>query len=637
MYDFSGYATKNDIVCSDGRVIKQDAFKHNDNDTVPLVWQHMHNTPENVLGHAVLENREDGVYARCKFNNTTAGKNAKELVEHGDINSLSIYANKLVQEGNNVIHGNIREVSLVLSGANPGALIDNVDIRHSDGVYHELDDEAIIYTGQSIKMEEFIEHKDDGGEDKKDKEEKEGDEETVGSIFDTLSEKQKEAVYYMITKAVEDNASLQQSDINGEEDSMNGNVFEQYGKHGKREDANTLSHSQIETIFKDAQRSGSLRESFMAHAQDYGIENIDYLFPDAKSVTPKPEMISRRMEWVSGVLSGVSKTPFSRIKSLAADITEDEARAKGYIKGNKKVEEVFKLLKRTTSPTTIYKKQKLDRDDIIDITDLDVVAWLKAEMRVMLDEEIARAILIGDGREVMDDDKINEENIRPIANDDDLYAHKVGLAPNVSGNTLIETILRTRKHYKGSGRPTFYTTDDILTDLLLLKDKMGRRLYATEAELAAALRVKEIVPVEPMEDVPNLLGIMVNLGDYKLGADKGGETSMFDDFDIDYNQYKYLIETRLSGALYKPKSALVFIRNEGTEVSPEDPTFNENTGVITIPDVNGVIYTIDGVEVGSGAQPAIGKGETVEVEAEPAEGYYFPHNTQVSWVFSRPE
>lgn len=630
-FDFSGYATKNDLKCADGRTIRRNAFKDNDGQTVPLVWQHMHNSPDNVLGHALLENRDDGVYAYCKLNDTPAGKNAKLLVQHGDITSLSIFANNLVQKGSDVVHGVIREVSLVLSGANPGALIDNLSIAHSDGSYTESEEEAIIYTGLEITTDE-IEHADKNQNESK----------TVQEIFDSLTEEQKNVVYAMLAQVIEDNIEhsdededdiLEHSNNKGG-NNMKRNVFDQ---DLNAEHPQTLSHDQIKAIVDDAIRYGSFRDSFLAHAEEYGIENIDFLFPDAKLVNNQPEWIKRDTSWVNAVLGGVKKTPFSRIKSIAADITADEARAKGYIKGNQKLEEVFPLLKRVTTPTTIYKKQKLDRDDIIDITDLDVVAWMKQEMRMMLDEEIARAILIGDGRQITDPDKINEENIRPIAHDVDLYSHKVNVAPNISGATLIETMIRNRKHYKGSGTPTLYTTNQILIDLLLVKDKIGRRLYNSKAELASALLVKDIVEVEVMETMPNLLGIFVNLNDYTLGADKGGQISMFDDFDIDFNQYKYLMETRISGALTKPKSALVFIRDEGIEVVPTEPTFNDATGVVTIPSKTGVQYFADGEPVSGGAMDPIAAGATVTITAEPKEGYYFPHNTLATWEFTRPE
>lgn len=565
-YDFSGYATKNDLQCADGRIIKKDAFKHNDGQTVPLVWQHSHNDPNNILGHAVLENREDGVYGYCVFNETDNAKNAKELVKHGDIQALSIHANRLKQQGKNVTHGVIREVSLVLAGANPGALIDNVYLNHGD-CSDILEDEAIIYTGTNIEKEgdsmpESLQHS-------------EGDtnsEESVQNIIDTMNEKQKNVMYYMVGQAIKgDDDSAEHADtleegdffiIDEEGNEVKHNIFDQedYVMEG-----GTLSHDEMQAIFEDAKKCGSLKDAVLEHAGTYGIDDIDVLFPDAKNVTPTPEMISRDMDWVKGVIGGVSPTPFSRIKSVAADITVETARAKGYVTGTMKKEEVFGLLKRVTTPTTIYKKQKLDRDDIIDITDLNVVSWLKAEMRLMLDEELARAILIGDGRDVSDEDKINEDNIRPVYKDADMYSHKVKIEPTATAEAKIETLIKARKHYKGTGRPTFYTTTDMLLELLLAKDSQGRRLYKSEAELTSDLRVHEIVEVEPMEgttrteltDTIELLGIMVNLQDYKLGTDKGGQVNMFDDFDIDYNQYKYLIETRCSGALIKPKSALV--------------------------------------------------------------------------------
>ena len=570
-FDFSGYATKNDLKCADGRTIRHNAFKENDGHTVPLVWQHIHNDPGNVLGHAVLENRDDGVYTFCKFNETPAGQNAKLLVQHGDITSLSIYANKLVQKGQDVIHGAIREVSLVLSGANPGALIDNLSISHSDGGYTDVDDEAIIYTGLPISEEE-LEHKDK--EEKKDM--SQNGSKTVQEVFDTLNEEQKNVVYAMLAQVTEDvehgyydeEDELEHDNLGGGYN-MKRNVFD---NDQNNEGGAVLNHSQIKAIFEDAQKTGSLKESMLAHAQTYGIEDIDILFPDAKTLTPTPDFISRRMGWVPGVINGTHHSPFSRIKSVHADITADEARAKGYVKASLKTEEVFGLIQRVTTPTTIYKKQKLDRDDIIDITDLDVVAWLKMEMRMMLDEELARAVLIGDGRDAGSPDKIKEEHIRPIYKDADMYAHKVTLDNEVDTDDIVEAIIRSRKHYKGSGNPVLYTTTDLLTDMLLSKDQMGRRLYSTEAELASTLRVSSIVEVEVMDGVTreddeelvdlDLLGIIVNLKDYNMGADKGGQVSMFDDFDIDYNQYKYLIETRCSGALTKPKSAIVIERRQ---------------------------------------------------------------------------
>ena len=571
-YDFSGWATKNNIKCSDGRTILRDAFKHNDGQTVPLVWNHQHNESANVLGHAVLENREEGVYAYCTFNDTEAGKNAKLLVEHGDVTALSIYANQLKQNGSNVMHGTIREVSLVLAGANPGAFIDSI-IRHGEF----CEDEAVIYTGEDLTLEHAdqkpSDKEDKAGEDNKGDGKVEGkDQKTIKDVVDSMSEEQKNVLYALVGQALE-GKEMAQSAIeennnieDGGEQEMKHNVFE--GRETDKKDV--LSHDAMETIFKDAKRYGSLKESFLAHADQYGIKDIEWLFPDAKNVNMPPDFIKRDDSYVQKVMRGVHHVPFSRIKSMHADITADQARAKGYIKGKLKKEEVFTLLKRTTSPTTIYKKQKLDRDDVVDITDFDVVAWLKMEMRMMLDEEIARAILVGDGRLSSDDDKINEMCIRPIATDADLYCVKakvsVGSAATEDeiAKAFIRTVIKSRKEYKGSGSPTLFTTEDVLTNCLLLEDKNGRIIYDTVEKLATALRVKEIVTVEVMEGAKTkveeqekpLMALMVNLVDYYVGADKGGAVNMFDDFDIDYNQQKYLMETRCSGALVKPYSAI---------------------------------------------------------------------------------
>lgn len=565
-FDFSGWATRNNLKCSDGRTIRKDAFKDNNGQKVPLVWNHQHNEPFNVLGHALLENREEGVYAYCAFNDTEAGQNAKRLVEHGDVSALSIYANQLKQHGGDVIHGSIREVSLVLAGANPGAFIDSI-ICHGE----ESEEEAIIYTGEDISLshadnEEMKEEK--PMEDPK-KVENKTDNKTVKDVFDTLTEEQKTVVYALIGQALESAGATDENDENDEEDNnMKHNVFDQ----DEMMQGNALSHSDMEEIFSDAKRTGSLKESFLAHAVDtYGIDAIDTLFPEPKSMNTPPEFIKRDMNWVAGVINGVHHTPFSRIKSMFANITEDEARAKGYIKGKMKKEEVFTLLKRTTTPTTIYKKQKLDRDDIIDITDFDVVAWIKSEMRMMLDEEIARAILVGDGRLTSDDDHINESNIRPIWKDDDLYTIKTKITVGASATdddkakAVIKAAVKSRKNYKGSGNPVLYTTEDFLTNCLLLEDTQGYRLYKSEQDVATAMRVSRIVTVPVMENLTRtdseskertLVGIIVNLNDYNVGADKGGAVNMFDDFDIDYNQQKYLMETRCSGALIKPYSAI---------------------------------------------------------------------------------
>lgn len=569
-YDFSGWATRNNIKCSDGRTILKDAFKQHDGQTVPLVWNHQHNESANVLGHAVLENRDEGVYAYCTFNDTEAGKNAKLLVEHGDVTALSIYANQLKQKGSNVMHGTIREVSLVLAGANPGAFIDSV-IRHGEF----CEDEAVIYTGEELTLQ----HADDPS-DKADEKDKKGDDEvdnnekTIKDVVDSMSEEQKNVLYALVGQALEGKemaqSAIEENENNIEEDGgeqeMKHNVFE--GK--ETENNNVLSHDAMETILKDAKRYGSLKESFLAHAESYGIKDIEWLFPDAKNVNTPPDFIKRDDSYVQKVMRGVHHVPFSRIKSMHADITADEARAKGYMKGKRKKEEVFTLLKRTTTPTTIYKKQKLDRDDVVDITDFDVVAWLKMEMRMMLDEEIARAILVGDGRLADSDDKINETCIRPISKDDDLYCVKAPVSVAAAATeddiakAFIKTVIKSRKEYKGSGSPTLFTTEDVITSCLLLEDKNGRVIYDTVDKLATALRVKEIVAVEVMEGAKTkvetvekpLMAILVNLVDYYVGADKGGAVNMFDDFDIDYNQQKYLMETRCSGALVKPYSAV---------------------------------------------------------------------------------
>ena len=581
-FDFSGWATKNNIRCSDGRVILKDAFIENDGKTVPLVWNHQHNDPSNVLGHALLENRDDGVFAYCTFNDTENGELTKVLVNHGDINALSIFANQISQQGSNVVHGNIREVSLVHAGANPGAFIESV-IRHGE----MLDDEAIIYTGEEFTIEHSVTSKKKQEESKYSEEDgktgstenTDGNEnETLEDVFNSLSDKQKDVVFAMISQILDESGSEEKeegekesnnNELNKEDNKMKHNVFD--GETAKKD--NAISHSEMAAIFTDAKRYGSLKDSAMAH----GIDNIDYLFPDAKTVTATPDFIQREMGWVQKVMSAMHHTPFSRIKSVFADITEDDARAKGYLKGKQKKDEVFALLKRTTSPTTVYKKQKLDRDDVLDITDFDVVAWLKTEMRMMLDEEIARAALVGDGRSSSSDDKINEQNIRPIWTDEDLYTIKalVDAGTNPTADALAKAFIRSavkaRKDYKGSGEPTLYTTEDVLTDCLLMEDTTGRVIYDSVTKLAAALRVKEIVTVPVMEgltrtDTTNgkvkLMGIIVNLADYNIGADKGGAVNMFDDFDIDYNAQKYLIETRCSGALIKPYSAIVMETKE---------------------------------------------------------------------------
>ena len=556
-YDFSGWATRNNVLCSDGRTILQDAFKGNDGMTVPLVWNHQHNEAYNVLGHALLENRKEGVYAYCTFNETEQGKNAKLLVEHGDVSALSIYANKLRQNARREVqHGVIREVSLVLAGANPEAHIDNI-MAHSDETDENFS--AEIYTGESIELYHADEPKPEKEDSKVADEKKpaENSEKTVKDVFDTLNEEQKTVVYALIGQALEENGAADDED-DEEDKPVKHNAFDE----STERDDEVLSHSEMMAVIQDGKRYGSMRESMLQH----GIENIDILFPEAKTVNPGIEYIQREMGWVKDVLNGVHRSAFSRIKSLFANITEDEARARGYIKGRYKKEEVFSLLKRTTTPQTIYKKQKLDRDDVIDITDFDVIGMIKAEMRMMLDEELARAILIGDGRLASDDDKISEEHIRPVAFDEDLFTIKVNVqvAANADdqdkAKAFIKSILKARKNYKGSGSPTLFATEDIITDCLLIEDGIGHLLYDMQ-KLAQTLRVSKIVTVPVMEGVKgknggDLLGIVVNLNDYNVGADKGGAVNLFDDFDIDYNAMKYLIETRCSGALVKPYSAM---------------------------------------------------------------------------------
>lgn len=560
-YDFSGWATRANIRCSDGRTIMKDAFKHMDGKTVPLVWNHQHNDPNEVLGHALLESKDGDIYAYGKFNDTEAGRTAKLLVQHGDVNQLSIYANKLKQQMSNVLHGEIREVSLVLAGANPGAFIESI-LSHGE----ESDEEAIIYTGEDFYLSHASDddQADANGEGTKKGDSKVGDnkEKTVKEVFDSMTEEQQTVVYAMIGQALSD-AEKDNDESEGGNENMKHNVFDQ----DIEQNENVLSHSEMAAIFSDAKRYGSLKDSVLAH----GIEDIDYLFPEANNLNTPPEFIKRDMGWVNKVMSGVHHTPFSRIKSMFADITEDDARAKGYLKGKLKKEEVFSLLKRSTTPTTIYKKQKLDRDDVIDITDFDVVAWLKAEMRMMLDEEIARAILVGDGRLNSSDDKINEQNIRPIYKDEELYTIRAEVDASVAktdsekAKAFIRAVIKSRKNYKGSGEPTLYTTEDMLTDCLLLEDNVGRVIYDSVDKLKSVLRVKEIVTVPVMEGINRtddngnnlgLMGLIVNLKDYNVGADKGGAVNMFDDFDIDYNAQKYLIETRCSGALTKPFSAI---------------------------------------------------------------------------------
>ena len=636
-YDFSGWATKYDVRCSDGRTIRKGSFAHQDGEKIPLVWNHGHNDPDNILGYAILHSQDDGMKVDCSFNDSPKAQRAKNAVQHGDIDQLSIWARKLKQHGSDVVHGAIREVSLVISGANPGAYIDTASIAHSDLFDgFEEEDAGIIYTGEYIELA----HSDDDEDDKKkkpkeddedekksedpnndssddedendDKKKKEEDEakhsdeegKTVGDVFETMTDEQKDAVYIMLEKAAHMNDEVQHSEesFDEEEIKMKHNVFD---VETTADDA-VLSHAEQMDVIKEAKENGmklsKAWESYsLAHAEDYGIKDIEWLFPEYKNLNTPPDWIKREMDWVPIVLNSVHKTPFSRIKSMQADITEDEARAKGYIKGNRKTEEVFSLLRRTTDPQTVYKKQKLDRDDIIDITDFDVVAWIKAEMRMMLDEELARAILIGDGRSSSSPDKIQQNHIRAIAldTDEDLYAVKVPITipaqkqgesdedfSDRKAKKLIREIKKSRKLYKGSGNPAFFTTEDYVTDMLLIEDGIGHPLYETTDKLRTALRVSAIHTVEVMEgytvsiedetthkvDTYNLVGIIVNLKDYNVGADKGGSVSMFEDFDIDFNQEKYLIETRCSGALIKVKSALIILEKVASASNNSNPS-----------------------------------------------------------------
>lgn len=591
-YDFSGWATRNNIECSDGRTIMKDAFKDNDGQKVPLVWNHQHDDPNEVLGHALLENRDEGVYAYCKFNDTESGQTAKSLVLNGDVDKLSIYANKLKSNMNQVIHGCIREVSLVLAGANPGAYIDSV-VVHADGA--EDEEEGTIYTDERISVN--VEHSENKSEEKEETKmndnsemkhaETETGEKTVKEVFDTLTEEQKEVVYAIIGEAVKEAKNDAGDEDEGEEEgeeNMKHNVFD---NDNNREDV--LAHSEfVKSAIADAKKYGSMRESFIAHAEEAGLEwneNNDFspLFPDATNVNREPIMVEKDNSWVAKVMAKVKHSPFSRVKNTLGRMDESTARAKGYIKGSKKANIQMAVLNRVTTPTTVYIKNDIDRDDVIDITDFDVVAWQKKEMRKQLDKELALAMLLGDGRDVSDQYKINEQNIRPVVSDDDLYTIKYvvteGVDYNNAGNShsendsvakgIIRAALKARKNYKGSGRPTFYTTEDCLTDMLLIEDQNGRVIYDSIDKLATALRVDEIVTIPEMESRKDIYGIIVNLNDYTAGADKGGSVNMFDDFDIDYNQMKYLMETRMSGALTQPYSAIVLKKAGASEETPE--------------------------------------------------------------------
>jgi phage head maturation protease len=684
--DFSGWATKANLKCSDGRTIMPDAFAHMDGKQVPLVYQHDRNRLGNVLGYANLKHTAEGVRADGYFNSTTNGQNAKEMVKHGDLKFLSIYANNLIEKaGKNVAHGDIREVSLVLAGANPGAKIDTVNIKHSDGYTEELEDEAIISTGEELF------HMDPNQQPPAPSSDGSGGGQSVADFWNSLSPDAQDKVAFIVEEAVKNAQEGGDPDGDGDDDTtaqgvvddqgnaahtdtkpgegdlshqegadntMSRNVFDQSDIKGPQSSPHALSHADTKALFDAARKCGSLSqaiEDYMGahdeasgYALQHGIEPVDVLFPNFTNLDKTPQFLSRRMEWVDGVLSGTSKTPFSNVRSIVADITMDEARALGYIKGNYKKEEWFAVQKRTTSAATIYKKQKLDRDDIIEITDFDVVAWMKTEMMVMLKEEIARAILIGDGRDVADPDKIQDpmnassgNGLRSIINEHELYMTNVTVNTNDANSTPLEVreaVLRAFRFYKGSGRPTFYTTIPTVNYLLLAKDQMGRYYWNSEAELASALGVDSIVKVEVMEMIPNLFGIIVNLSDYNVGANKGGEISNFDFFDIDFNQYKYLAETRLSGALTKPKSALVIWSTAAAnvQVTPTKPTFVKSTGVVTIPTVTGVVYenADTNATLTAGAQTALTNGQTLNVRAVAASGYFIEETGTLATVWS---
>jgi len=670
--DFSGYATKAGLKCSDGRTIMAHAFQKQDKTRVPLVWQHGHSDVKNVLGHAILENRDDGVYAYGFFNQSPEAVHAAGLLKNNDINMMSIWANQLIERSGNVIHGVIREVSLVLSGANPGALIESVTIRHADGSDSEMEDEAIIYTGLEIVHSDIDVVDEEADDDSDDIEEgDESDEEdlehaaddTVQDIYESMNDDQRKVVHFMIGQLLEDSKEeesdddeLQQDNITEDEDpedpedtAKHGNtdndpegstmnVFEKTNGEAAKD---TLSHDQLNEIIGMAKSSGSLKSAMDDFALAHNIENIQVMFPDAQAVSAQPEWVKRRTEWVDQLLMATKKSPFSRIKSLSADITEADARARGYITSTLKKEEFFSVSRRITTPTTIYKKQKLERDDMIDITEYNVVAWLKAEMRLMLDEEIARAVLLGDGRDVSSEDKINEGNVRPIATDNELYTTLVNVNisdADSSADEVIDAVIMNRSKYKGTGQPVFFTTETQIAKFLMIKDTQKRRIYANIGEVAQVMRVAAIVPVEVMEEYPNFVGIIVNPTDYTIGADKGGEVTMFDDFDIDYNQMKYLIETRLCGALTKPKSAMVIKSVDAGDVLvvPASPLFDAQTGELTIVNTTGVTYrdAEDNVLTAAGSPYTVASGDTMLVFATAGAGYYIGNSDNDDWAFT---
>ena len=665
-HDFGGYATVANRKCSDGRTISPQAFQHMDKVKVPLVFQHLHNDPDQVLGHAILEARENGVYAYCFLNGTPRGKNTKIQVQHGDLDSLSIYANELKEHNKKVLHGQIREVSIVLAGANPDAKIDFVRVAHGDGDVEVLEDEAVIAFWEPVEL---------AHSDSEDEEEQGGELEhkTYQEVYDTLDEDQENLLLFMVDQArkqpVEHSGTGADNDDTEQDKSVSDDtdlahkdgkmtrVFDQNNKgaapgsgqlmHGAGGilmaggyNGSGLSTDQM-TEFMHSVGEFGLKKAVLMHAEDYGITNIEVLFPDAKMIDARPEWITRKMEWVEGVLNGTQKLPFAKIKSRSADLTYDTARAKGYIKGTLKKEQFFTLSQRETGPKTIYKKQRLDRDDIIDITDFDVVAWFWVEMRFMLREEVARAILVADGREVDDPDKINENHIRPIAFDDPFYTDVVTVPANTTALGLIDAVLMNRYTYLGS-TPTAYMTNQTMTGMLLTRDTQNRRLFRTKAELAAELMVVDIVEVPVMEGVKrdglDLVMIIVNLSDYAVGSTKGGEITTFQDFDMDYNQEKLLIETRISGALIRHKTAQVILKGESIEATLTEPTFVSGTGVVTIPTVTGVTYKnkLTGATLSAGAQSALASGASIEVVAVPNTGYHFDHGVDTDWVYTRP-
>lgn len=672
--DFSGYLTKYGIKCTDGRTIKHHAFQTSDGIQVPLVWQHLHDAPDNILGYLSLKHMDDGVRADGFFNETKAGLAAKALVMHKDIVALSVYANQLVQKGLDVVHGMIKEGSLVLAGANPGALIDFINITHGDGDMQVSEDEAIIYSGDAIILSSAVAHqaaavitgsppaKPDLAQAVSGLGElvpaaqpvsQQGDGATVNDVINSLTEQQREVVYALIGAAMSQSATqsdpsavLASTDPKG--DPQVTNVFDQTTGDATAAAGPVLTHADIRGIFDAAHKGGSLKEAVEEFALAHGITNIDLMFPDARNVETTPEFIARRMAWVNNVLSGTRHTPFSRIRNHFADITLDQARARGYVKGALKREEFFNITRRVTTPQTIYKKQKLDRDDILDITDFDVVTWLKSEMRLMLDEEVARAVLIGDGRDVADPDKINEANIRPILTDNDIYVSKVNVNLTDANSTpeeIVDGVMNAMQWFMGTGVPTLYCARSWMTKMLLTKDTLGRRLHDTPASLASAMGVGDIVPVDVMESMAStLIGIIVNIADYTIGSDRGGEVNFFDFFDIDYNQFKYLYETRLSGALTHYRSAIVLNVTSSTMLAnPTPPTFVVATGVVTIPTMANVTYVsvndttgAESAALTAGAQAPIASGASVHIRAKAASGYTFADNLSNNWTFQRP-